>query len=140
MKVWLQQMHLECVGQLATCPAGKEALLQSPDAAMVLQRLASTGLTKAARWDAVNVLTTIWWAGNWGACCGRCFLRVLVSCASVCGKRPPKGILPATRIPPATEGAAKRVLPSGGECVSVCVSKQLCITALPGPRPRWPER
>ena len=95
MKVWLQQMHLECIGQLATCPAGKEALLQSPDAAMVLQRLASTGLTKAARWDAVNVLTTIWWAGNWGACCGRCFLRVLVSCASVCGKRPPTGIPPA---------------------------------------------
>eukprot|EP01052_Picozoa_sp_SAG31_P043264 SAG31_NODE_7152_length_1773_cov_1.124851_2_plen_138_part_00 len=48
-KAWLQQMHCQCLAQLALWPAGTDALMRDPAVLPALEAIAESGMLKDAR-------------------------------------------------------------------------------------------
>ena len=55
-KVWLQNMHAECLAQLAVHDQGLEALLADPSVVPALQEVADKGLSEQSREYATQAL------------------------------------------------------------------------------------
>lgn len=58
-KEWLQQMHCECLEQLALFAPGKEALLQDGSVVPALEAVAAGGMTEQARNSAAGALMAL---------------------------------------------------------------------------------
>ena len=59
IKLWSQQMHVECFAQLALLPLGRDALLENPAVSEALMEVAERGMSEEACGFAKAALKTL---------------------------------------------------------------------------------